>query len=93
MNYAEGERIKIWGRARVVEPDGELLAQLVDPAYRAPIEQAIVFNVVAWDANCSQHIPRLIHAEAVEAEMRLLRDRIATLESSLLEAGLGLPAI
>jgi predicted pyridoxine 5'-phosphate oxidase superfamily flavin-nucleotide-binding protein len=87
MNYAEGERIKIWGTARVVEPDGELAAKLVDPHYPARVEQAIVFDVAAWDANCSQHIPRLIHAEAAEAEIAALRDRVQALETMLRDAG------
>jgi predicted pyridoxine 5'-phosphate oxidase superfamily flavin-nucleotide-binding protein len=63
MNYAEGERIKIWGRAHVVAADPELFAKLIDPAYDARVEQAIVFDVTAWDANCSQHIPRLVPAK------------------------------
>ena len=45
MNYAAGERIKIWGRARVVTEDQQLLAHLIDPHYDARVEQAIVFDV------------------------------------------------
>jgi len=87
MNYAEAERIKIWGTARVVQPDVELAAQLVDPHYHARIEQAIVFDVAAWDANCSQHIPHLVHAEAAEAEIKALRERVRSLETMLRDAG------
>ena len=88
MNYAAGERIKIWGTARVVAPDADLLERLTDPQYDARVEQAFVFDVSAWDANCSQHIPRLVHAEAVEAEVDALRERVRTLEEALREAGL-----
>ena len=62
MDYAEARRLKLWGRATLTaEP--ALLARLADPAYSARIEQAIVFTVLAWDRNCSQHIPRLVPAE------------------------------
>ena len=62
MDYAKARRLKLWGRARVADEQA-LLARLVDPAYPARIEQAIVFTVLAWDWNCSQHIPRLVSAE------------------------------
>jgi uncharacterized protein len=64
MDYAKARRLKLWGRARVTaEP--ALLTRLADPAYSAGIQQAIVFTVLAWDWNCSQHIPRLVPAEQV----------------------------
>ncbi len=88
MNYAEQERIKIWGRARTVTADGDLLAKLTHPAYGARVEQAIVFDVTAWDANCPQHIPVLVPAASVSAEIAVLRNRIVELESRLRGAGL-----
>lgn len=63
MDYAAARRLKLWGSARVVAPDPDLLARLVTPGYRARIEQAIVFTVRAWDWNCSQHIPKLVPAQ------------------------------
>jgi predicted pyridoxine 5'-phosphate oxidase superfamily flavin-nucleotide-binding protein len=83
MNYAEGERIKIWGRARVVTNDAALLARLADDAYHARVEQAIVFDVEAWNANCPQHIPRLVRATEVAETTSALRRRIAYLEETL----------
>ncbi len=62
MDYAEGRRLKLWGRARVVANDAAILARVRDAEYGARIEQAIVFTVLAWDWNCSQHIPRLVPA-------------------------------
>ena len=62
MDYAEGRRLKVWGRARRTG-EAALLARLADPVYSALIEQAIVFSVLACDWNCSQHIPRLVPAE------------------------------
>lgn len=63
MDYAGARRLKLWGRARVEAGAPALRARLADPTYSAVIEQVIVFTVLAWDWNCSQHIPRLIPAE------------------------------
>jgi predicted pyridoxine 5'-phosphate oxidase superfamily flavin-nucleotide-binding protein len=81
LDFAERRRIKIWGRARVVEDDPALLARLTDPGYRARPERAILFTVEAWDVNCSQHITaRFTETEVTEATAPL-RDRIAELEA------------
>lgn len=61
MDYQNRRRVKVWGRAEVIENDPELLAALADPEYedhgRAPrLERAIVFTLEAWDVNCPQHI-------------------------------------
>jgi predicted pyridoxine 5'-phosphate oxidase superfamily flavin-nucleotide-binding protein len=66
MDYAEARRLKLWGRARVVLDDARLLSSLKDATYGATVEQAIVFRVLAWDWNCSQHIPRLVPGRAPE---------------------------
>jgi predicted pyridoxine 5'-phosphate oxidase superfamily flavin-nucleotide-binding protein len=89
MNYAEGERIKLWGRARIVSKDDDLLSRLSDPSYKARIEQAIVFDVSAWDANCSQHIPQLIAAEPVRQAIERMQHRITYLEAMLRDASIG----
>jgi len=60
MDYAAARRLKLWGHARVVTHDPALFARLGDPAPGARVEEAIVFTVVAWDWNCSQHIPKLV---------------------------------
>jgi uncharacterized protein len=80
MDYTHRRRFKLWGRARVVEDDPQLLARLVDPAYQAKPEQAIVFRIEAWDQNCPQHIPMLVPAADVEAALAALKARIAELE-------------
>jgi uncharacterized protein len=58
MDYAEARRLKLWGYARVAS-DSTLVSRLAVSGYSAHIERAIVFSVLAWDWNCSQHIPRL----------------------------------
>jgi predicted pyridoxine 5'-phosphate oxidase superfamily flavin-nucleotide-binding protein len=61
MDYANARRLKLWGRANV-SSDPELIAGLMPFAGTRRVEHAIVFTVLAWDWNCSQHIPRLIPA-------------------------------
>lgn len=83
IDYAERSRVKIWGEARVEASDPALLERLMPRGYRARPEQAIVFRVTAWDANCPQHIPRRFEAEDVEAALREKDGRIAQLEEEL----------
>ena len=63
MDYANALRLKLWGRA-AVSNDPELIASLKSPGGSQRGEHAIVFTVLAWDWNCSQHIPRLVPADA-----------------------------
>ena len=80
MDYTTRSRIKIWGTARV-EDDAELIAKLFPGNYKARAEQAIVFTVTAWDANCSQHIPQMFFAEDVAAAITQRDRRISELEA------------
>ena len=81
LDFARQRRIKIWGRARVIEDDPALLARLSDPGYRARPERAILFTIEAWDVNCSQHITaRFTEPEVAQATAPLL-ERIAALET------------
>jgi predicted pyridoxine 5'-phosphate oxidase superfamily flavin-nucleotide-binding protein len=81
LDFARQRRIKLWGRARVVEDDPALLARLSDAGYRARPERAILFTVEAWDVNCSQHITaRFTEDEIAQATAPLL-ERIARLET------------
>ena len=62
LDYARGQRVKFVGRARI-SADAALLAKLAPPTdYPAVVERVILFDVVAWSANCPQHIPRLVPA-------------------------------
>ncbi len=76
IDYARRARVKIWGRAHVVPATPELAALVADPSYRARVEQVVVIDVEAWDANCPQHIPRLVRAEAVVDLIRRRRRAI-----------------
>ena len=81
MDYLHRKRVKIWGQARVIENDPELIARLFPEDYRARPEAAILFTVEAWDANCPQHIPQMVFAEDVAAAIEVLNERIAALEA------------
>jgi predicted pyridoxine 5'-phosphate oxidase superfamily flavin-nucleotide-binding protein len=81
MDYAHRRRIKVWGRARVVEGDAALQVRLMPEGYRARAEQVILFTVEAWDANCPQHIPQKFDAADVSEAIQRLQDRIAVLKS------------
>jgi predicted pyridoxine 5'-phosphate oxidase superfamily flavin-nucleotide-binding protein len=81
MDYPNRQRIKIWGRAEVVENDPELLTRLVDPDYGARPERAIVLHLEAWDKNCPQHIRPRFTEEEVAPVIEELQKRIAELEA------------
>ena len=81
MDYAQRQRIKIWGKARVVENDAELLGKLMPEGYDARPQQAILFTIEAWDVNCSQHIPQKFDAAEVAAAVKNLEGRISELEA------------
>jgi uncharacterized protein len=83
MDYARRQRIKVWGRARVVEGDAELLARVmrgVSGGGKARGERVIVFTVTAWDVNCPQHIPQKLDATDVREAMSRLEGRVRELE-------------
>jgi uncharacterized protein len=80
MDYERRQRVKIWGEASVVRDDPNLNARL-SLDYDARVEQAIVFRVKTWDANCPQHIPQMLFADDVAKSLYALQSRIKVLES------------
>ena len=83
IDYMMRQRIKIWGRARVVENDPEQTSRLMPEDYKARPEQTILFTVSAWDANCPQHIPQRFEAADVAAALAERDRRIASLEQEV----------
>jgi predicted pyridoxine 5'-phosphate oxidase superfamily flavin-nucleotide-binding protein len=83
IDYANQQRVKVWGMARVVEGDAELMARLMPQAYKARAAQVILFEVAAWDANCRQHIPQRFEAAEVAAALSERDRRIKALESEI----------
>jgi uncharacterized protein len=83
LHFATQQRLKLWGRARVVEGDIALMERLVDPSYKAKPQRAIVFELDAWDVNCRQHIvARYSEAEMAPAVNKLVA-RIKELEEEV----------
>lgn len=82
IDYANRQRVKLWGEARIVE-DEALIARLMPADYKARPEQALLFTVAAWDANCPQHIPQRFEAADVAAALKSRDERIAALEAEL----------
>lgn len=83
IDYAHRQRVKIWGTARVLERDSQLVAKLMPEDYRASPEQVILFTVSAWNANCAQHIPQRFEAADVAAAIAQRDRRIEMLEAEL----------
>src|SRR5881394_593652 len=82
-HFATQQRVKLWGRARVIDGDVALMERLVDPAYKAKPERAVAFTLEAWDINCRQHIvPRYTEAEIAPALNKLIA-RIKELEEQV----------
>ena len=66
MDYPGQRRLKIWGRARLIDEDSEpaLIARLESPDYRARVERGVLITVEAFDWNCPKYItPRFTESE------------------------------
>ena len=83
IDYTMRQRIKLWGTARVIDDDPDLIERLMPPDYKAKGEQAMLFSVAAWDANCPQHIPQRLEAGDVARALQSREERIAELEAEI----------
>jgi hypothetical protein len=83
IDYAQRRRIKLWGEARIVENDAALLAELMPEDGKSRGEQVLEFRVLAWDANCPQHIPQRFEAADVARALGERDRRIAELEAEV----------
>jgi predicted pyridoxine 5'-phosphate oxidase superfamily flavin-nucleotide-binding protein len=94
MDYAHRRRVKIFGRARVVDPhdDPALADRLRSAPAEGTVERLVVVDVEAYDWNCPQHItPRWTAAE-LAPRLAELRSRLTELEAenaALRAAGAG----
>jgi hypothetical protein len=90
MDYANKARLKILGRARIVDAsDGETLKRLALPAYRTQVESGMLIRIEAYDWNCPQYITQRFTLEEIEAATEPLRRRIQELEDALRQKGGG----
>lgn len=82
MDYPSQTRLKILGKARIIEAveEPELIQKLRVEGYPAKIERAIVIEVAAFDWNCPQHITQRFTQKEIEKAMKPMRERLVKLE-------------
>jgi predicted pyridoxine 5'-phosphate oxidase superfamily flavin-nucleotide-binding protein len=83
MDYPNRARMKIWGRAEMVEDDPDLLRRVDDPDYAVRPERAVRIHVEAFDFNCPKHIMPRYPEPQVAAAIAKLESRIEELEAEL----------
>ncbi len=83
VDYANSQRIKLWGTARMVENDPDLLEQLRDRDSPGKVERAILFTIEAWDINCPQHIHKRFSQRQLAPVIEKLQERVRELEAAL----------
>ncbi len=69
MDYPHQARLKILGRARVIDEDSApaLLARLDNPHYRARVERGVLIHIEGFDWNCPKYItPRYTEDEVAQ---------------------------
>jgi len=81
IDFSRRQRIKLWGRARVVEDDDALIEKLFDQGYKARPERVILFMIEAWNANCSQHITARLSEPEIEGLLATVQQQIAGLQA------------
>jgi predicted pyridoxine 5'-phosphate oxidase superfamily flavin-nucleotide-binding protein len=80
LDPARKQRIKLWGRAHVVEDDAALVEKLFDKGYKARPERAILFTIEAWDVNCSSHIVTRFTEAEIDRAFEAVKEKIAALQ-------------
>lgn len=83
MDYANSQRVKLWGKARVVEGGSALEERLRDSNYPAKVERAILITVEAWDVNCSQHVYQRFSQRLIAPVIEQLQERMSELEAEV----------
>ena len=86
MDYPRRERLKILGRARVLDAreHRDIADQLTpSPDLREKVERLFLIDVVSFDWNCPQFITPRYTEEEVRAAVAPLKQRIAELEAKL----------
>ncbi|AMK75535.1 MULTISPECIES: pyridoxamine 5'-phosphate oxidase family protein [Methylomonas] len=91
MDYPGRQRLKIWGRARVVNElsEPELLAKLEPTDFRGPVERGIVIRVEAFDWNCPKYITPRYSQREVEALLAQARQLEPVVNTTHVPAALG----
>ena len=90
MDYPSRSRLKIMGRARVIDVRGEPeLAGKVEPpgGHASPPERVFEIEVQSYDWNCPKFITPRYTEEQIAGIVAPLKERIARLEACLTEQG------
>ena len=82
MDYANQQRVKLWGRAEIVE-DADFIARVASENLPFEVTRAVRFTVEAWDLNCRQFIKPRFTEEDVRQVTGKLTARIAELEAEV----------
>jgi predicted pyridoxine 5'-phosphate oxidase superfamily flavin-nucleotide-binding protein len=85
VDYARRVRLKLLGHLAVQDlaPHDPLASTLIDPAYRARPQRAMVITIEGFDWNCPQHIPVRLDAEDVQRALDERDTRIAALRAEV----------
>lgn len=84
MDYPNKTRLKVFGRASIVDlDDRETLSRLELPDYRARVERGLLIEIEGFDWNCPQHITERFSPDEVRKMTATLTSRIAELEAEL----------
>jgi predicted pyridoxine 5'-phosphate oxidase superfamily flavin-nucleotide-binding protein len=84
MDYPNQGRLKILGRAHILEGNAEAeeaLQTLRVPGEKTPAERAIFIHVEAFDWNCQQHITPRYSEEELAKILAPMRSRLEFLEA------------
>ncbi|MGO9339273.1 MAG: pyridoxamine 5'-phosphate oxidase family protein [Terracidiphilus sp.] len=84
MDYPTQSRLKILGRARILEGDAEAASAIETlrvPEEKTPAERAILIRVEAFDWNCQQHITPRYSEEELTRILAPMRNRLEFLEA------------
>lgn len=87
MDYPNRTRLKLFGRASVIDPgETETLARLAPEDYQARVERGIRIKVAALDWNCPQHITSRYTEAQIAQVVENLTARVADLKEQLAAA-------
>ena len=82
VDYPEQARLKMLGRAEILEGDPATawIERVRDPGYKAAIERVFVIHLDAFDWNCPQHITPRYTAEEIQAAITPLEQELQRLQ-------------
>lgn len=83
MDYARKARMKLFGRARVIDTDAAARADLVPEGFERRVERGVLIDIEAFDWNCPQYITERFTKAEVQGALAQMGARIAELEADL----------